>query len=301
MPEAPEKNCDFVRIANGGWVGMVNAEYAGLFEDRSSDWPDPWLSGDTQEVNPIKREGVQVYPVEIGGVPCYVKYFTSHKGGGRKDKLWNRLMWRFGRSRAQQNLTANLMLERAGFGAAEVLLAVRKTSGMDAEDLFVTQAVDGRTFHHELIESGEREKKELLVEAGKSIAELHAAGIIHGDLLPRNLIIGAESQRIYFLDNDRTRKWRWFTPTRQKWRNVEQMLYRLLIYHRYRTLKSFMHSYIQHCGHPPSQARGYAAKIIKRVRQRWVEYARELEISSVPDDVMPDESRRWRVELHAKG
>lgn len=280
---------------------MVNAAHADLFECDQSDWPAVWLSEHGEQVSPADRTGVQVYEAPIGEIPCYVKHFTSRKSGTKQVSLLNRLIWRLGSSRARQNLKANVKLQQAGFSAAKVLLAVRKTDGLKAEDLFITQRVEGETFHHALLDANEERKKNLLEKMGKCIAELHDGGFIHGDLLPRNMIIEDETQAVVFLDNDRTRKWKLHTPRWQKWRNIEQLMYRLLVYHPYKTLRPFVHTYIAQSPYPPAQARKYAATALKRVRRRWVEYAKELKISRIPEDIMPDESRRWRIEIHTEG
>lgn len=300
VSQSTAENNQFKRISHRGWSGMVNVAHVGLFEGDDSDWPAVWLDEDSEQVSPADRKGVQVYEAPIGQLSCYVKHFTSKKSGAAQVSLLSRLIWRFGASRAQQNLKANAKLQEAGFGTAAVLLAVRRTKGLEAEDLFITRRVEGETFHHALLGANDVTKKDLLERMGKCIADLHSAGFIHGDLLPRNMMIEHETQGIVFLDNDRTRKWGLYTPRWQKWRNIEQLMYRLLVYHPYRTLKPLIRHYISHSPYPPVQARRYAATAIKRVRQRWVDYAQKLDISNIPEDIMPDESRRWRIEIHTE-
>jgi Ser/Thr protein kinase RdoA (MazF antagonist) len=72
--------------------------------------------------------------------------------------------------------------------------------------LLVTRAVQG----HDLVAAlaaaqPRREKRALLRALGTVVGRLHAAGFVHGDLVPPNLWLDAGGHFV-FLDNDRTRQ-----------------------------------------------------------------------------------------------
>ena len=93
-------------------------------------------------------------------------------------------------------------LAAAGFAAPEpVLIAARGNAG-----LFVTRDTGGE----ELLAAAARlgadrgAKRRLLSRLGAEVARLHAAGFVHGDLVPTNVRVRGEG--FVFLDNDRTRR-----------------------------------------------------------------------------------------------
>ena len=93
-------------------------------------------------------------------------------------------------------------LTAAGFAAPEtVLIATRGNAG-----LLVTCDVGGE----ELLTAAARlgvdraAKRRLLGRLGAEVARLHAAGFVHGDLVPTNVRVRPEG--FVFLDNDRTRR-----------------------------------------------------------------------------------------------
>ncbi len=86
-----------------------------------------------------------------------------------------------------------------GWRAGEGLLVTR-----DAGGEALLEAVAARRHRHDV-------KRALLRRLGDEVGRLHAAGFVHGDLVPSNVRLVDE--RFLFLDNDRTRRARllvWF-------------------------------------------------------------------------------------------
>lgn len=67
-------------------------------------------------------------------------------------------------------------------------------------------------------------RREFIAALGSTIGRMHAAGISHGDLRPRNILARRESDRwvFYLLDNERTRQFRRM-PDRLRQKNLHQI------------------------------------------------------------------------------
>jgi hypothetical protein len=93
-------------------------------------------------------------------------------------------------------------LRAAGFGAPDVVVAA--TRGRDG--LLVTHDAGGEDLLGAVAarRDDRRAKRALLRALGGEVARLHAAGFVHGDLVPPNVRVAGG--RFVFLDNDRTRR-----------------------------------------------------------------------------------------------
>ena len=93
-------------------------------------------------------------------------------------------------------------LATAGFGAPVVVLAARRSGG----GLLVMRDAGGEDLLAALVRrrGTPAQKRDLLRGLGTEIARLHAAGFVHGDLVPPNVLVGERG--FVFLDNDRTRR-----------------------------------------------------------------------------------------------
>lgn len=93
-------------------------------------------------------------------------------------------------------------LEESGFGAPVVVAAAARGQA----GLLLTRDVGGESVLAAIAAGagGRHAKRALLRRLGAEIARLHAAGFVHGDLVPANVhVVGG---RFVFLDNDRTRR-----------------------------------------------------------------------------------------------
>jgi hypothetical protein len=93
-------------------------------------------------------------------------------------------------------------LTAAGFGAPPVLLAARRAGA----GLLVMRDAGGEDLLAALERRGASPalKRTLLRGLGREVARLHAAGFVHGDLVPPNVLV--REHGFVFLDNDRTRR-----------------------------------------------------------------------------------------------
>jgi len=107
------------------------------------------------------------------------------------DGLRARRAWRMGGA-----------LAAAGFDVPDgVLVGVRRRAGV-----LVTRDVGGRALMDAVAAARGEAKRELLRALGRAIGALHAAGFVHGDLVPSNVQV--RDGAIAFLDHDRTRRGR---------------------------------------------------------------------------------------------
>jgi hypothetical protein len=135
-------------------------------------------------------------------------------------------------SRAMRAFKANLMLEKHGF-EAPVIVAIGeyKSSFLDRENFLVTIKVeDARQIHQFIPDNLEdftkeqlNDLRELIRTFGHTVGRMHAAGIFHGDLRLGNVLVKREKNgwNIFFIDNERTRKFRRL-PARLRLKNLVQ-------------------------------------------------------------------------------
>jgi len=96
----------------------------------------------------------------------------------------------------------------------------------------VTEAVeDARDVWQVLYPDFKRHRGDMedgfLQALGHTIGDLHRSGFFHGDLRWRNVLtrIDEGSWKFYFIDNDRTRWFRWGIPFSCRVKNLSQMLF----------------------------------------------------------------------------
>ena len=172
-----------------GWVGV-----AAVDEPQAQRWLDVAASG-------VGRRSRHARCVPVEGV--FVKAYPAPAG----DKATH--AWRVGDA-----------LRAAGFVVPVVLLvATKETAG-----LLVTADVGGTDLlsHLATLCASTRRgaRRQLLRALGAEVARLHAAGFVHGDLVPSNIqVVGAG---FVFLDHDRTRQSRLLVQVAAR-RNLVQL------------------------------------------------------------------------------
>jgi len=102
--------------------------------------------------------------------------------------------------RARRAFRMGEALRRAGFDAPETLAAAWRAG----EGLLVTSDVGGEELVAAVAGRRGAAKRALLAALGATVGRLHAAGFVHGDLVPSNVRVAGG--RFVFLDNDRTRR-----------------------------------------------------------------------------------------------
>jgi hypothetical protein len=118
--------------------------------------------------------------------------------------------------RARRAFRMGEALRRAGFAAPETLAAAWRAG----EGLLVTRDVGGEDLLAAVAARRGAAKRTLLRALGATVGRLHAAGFVHGDLVPSNLRVAGD--RLVFLDNDRTRRSRFLVAVVGR-RNLVQL------------------------------------------------------------------------------
>jgi hypothetical protein len=108
-------------------------------------------------------------------------------------------------------------LAAAGFAVPPVVLAVWRADAA----VVVTRDVGGVAVGDGVAACTTlAAKRALLRHLGAEVARLHAAGFVHGDLVPPNLHVAGG--RLLWLDHDRTRRGRWLVAAAGR-RNLVQL------------------------------------------------------------------------------
>jgi len=110
--------------------------------------------------------------------------------------------------RAFQELRVTEHAAAAGVRVPTVLAAVERRAGAGYRAALATREIAGAEELPRWLEGRDRESaRRALAEAGRQIAGMHAAGIVHPDLNLRNLlVVGAPAgPQVYLLDFDRAR------------------------------------------------------------------------------------------------
>lgn len=160
------------------------------------------------------------YRVRAGGASetgFFIKIIDAPRGFA-KFKRW------VSGSRAAHIHAISDAIHRAGLNAPPVVLWGRERSS--GRELVMTRRAPGvlaTRYLRGAPQAGFTRKRVLLRALGAEIARLHAAGFIHGDLTPFN-IIADESPTISFIDHERTRRvWFWRIAARARRRNLVQL------------------------------------------------------------------------------
>lgn len=140
-------------------------------------------------------------PRHFAGLDAWLKSEPIAPRVARRLALRARLLGRpYPRLAEFENL---LWLREHGFGAPEPLLAlIGLREGRARWQLLVTRAVPQARDLRSVLEAREGSLHELLEVLGARIAALHAAGFVHRDLHPRNLLVreAPSGPEVLFLD-----------------------------------------------------------------------------------------------------
>jgi len=125
-------------------------------------------------------------------------------------------------SRAHRCMKAHLLLTENGFLAPQTIMAGQK----GLHNFMVAAAVANYISLAAFLKMrlSRAEKTAQLERLGKLIGKMHAARIIHGDLLCGNILLsgGPDRFEIYFIDNERTKR-HFIVPPKQRLKNLVQL------------------------------------------------------------------------------
>lgn len=135
--------------------------------------------------------------------------------------LWD-FMKHFARAnRAERAFKASEMLGKNGFDSPAII-AMGKTA-----NFLVTLEIENAKQIYQFISENKlntRDKRELIRAFGRTVGQMHAKGIFHGDLRLGNILVRQENDhwRFFFLDNERTRKF-YHLPAMLRLKNLVQV------------------------------------------------------------------------------
>lgn len=211
-----------IPIQTDGW--KIFAAAAGNLSDRERDALITQITrtADAAGVRPIRRSRhaatfrLQFMSVASGELDLFVKVIDAPEGIERVKR-------RLRGTRSANVARMSAALNQSGFAAPEVLFYGRQDSG---REVIVTLRSEGdgplRTL--KALKGALAPKRAILHALGSTIAKLHRAGYVHGDLTPFNVLIRrTEPPCFTFLDHERTR--RAFLPVRRnrQLRNLVQL------------------------------------------------------------------------------
>jgi hypothetical protein len=258
-PDAPAPQLARVRL--GGWRGRAAPDWAARIEGD----PLEWLERQPHEVVG-DRPSARTLRVHAADGIVYAKLLAPLRSGAGPI---GRLKWALRPSRAGRVLRVSRRFARAELRVPRVLLALRRRRGWRTEDLLVTAAVEGPSLQRRMVEvQDEAERRRLLRLMGRRAAEMHRAGLVHGDLLPGNLIVVDGGAELVFIDNDRSRRWWPAVPARERRRNLGQALYRMVSWLGYRRSRWFLDGYYGTLGVDGTRRRRETAAVLHRLRPR---------------------------------
>jgi tRNA A-37 threonylcarbamoyl transferase component Bud32 len=224
------------KFITGRWKGLVRDGWEEAFSDI------PRLA-DSGEVIVDKQERM-VRRIETPKGVIYYKYICG-AGTGRGWYFLKNLL-RTPRSLAVWRISEQMRL--AGVGCPLPLLAVSscRFSSFSFEDILVTAEVPFPQVS-DLLRNADSDdlRSQILQKAGQGIRELHEKGFVHGDCLPGNICMAPEG-RLFFLDNDRTRRKSLFCSRKgQLWNLVQFCSHALTVLPNQQLLQHFLRGYEQ--------------------------------------------------------
>jgi len=214
---------------------------------------------------------VKVGMVDAAGIgPTYVKRYNAFSWRVRLSSL-------FVRSPALRALDGTRLLAEAGFRAAVPLAAleyrrwwlVEKSFFLTAE---VTGAVPADQFWWDA--RGKSPRRALIAGLAGLFADLHRAGIYHGDLKDANVLVRREGDRIayYLLDLEHVRRRRTL-PSRRRIKNLVQLHRTLGRLATARENLLFLRAYLGDEGRSRSIRRTWWRRVCAAVRRKDLRHA----------------------------
>jgi hypothetical protein len=125
--------------------------------------------------------------------------WTRALDGGR-DRLWLKVYPSPDGHRAWRAWRMSAALTAAGLASPDGILVARRGGA----GVLVTRDAGGQPLLAAVATVAGSAKRELLHALGRAVGGLHAAGFVHGDLVPSNVIV--RGHELVLLDHDRTRR-----------------------------------------------------------------------------------------------
>lgn len=167
------------------------------------------------------------FPGEKESGDFYLKMYSG-------TRFWGRVKDLFRDSKAFRALKMGRALSSLGFHVPLTVVAGEERRFRFLKRAFLlTIGIGGSSLPVFLHEYGAlpsdpdllKRKREHLRQLAQEIRRLHGYGFVHGDLIPNNILVRAEGEGVafFYIDNDRTRRYRGWCPAILRKRNLIQL------------------------------------------------------------------------------
>jgi len=249
----------FVPFASGAWRGYCSADWQEIFRDLET-----WLQENPGEMV-VHYPCRDVRRIATPRGTIYSKYIRALTDKGLVRKEWfSYLKWVLRPSRAVGAWRAAVAMAAAGLDCPVPILAARKREKGYPTDIIVTPEVPFPDCWNLL-------PGETPAQVAKTVAHaaalLHVRDFAHGDFILRNLCLDTNTNRIVYLDNDRT----WLPPCfvrhHYQRRNLAQMAYSLATkYNDLEPVRLFLKDYADEAGWPSA---GDQRRLLRITQRRY--------------------------------
>ena len=227
---------------------------------------------DLRQVKSAASARVYRFTLEDQGqtTPVYFKEYLDRS-------IWDVLKHMVRASRARRAFRASLMLTRRGFRAPQVLALgetrawlVTRRSFLLTRDVTESVRVSDYLVGNKppLTPDALRRRRALIRVLGQTVGDMHRQGIVHGDLRLGNVLARREDDhwRLFFLDNERTRRFPWLPP----WLRLKNLVQVNMLSRGVTNTDRvrFFRAYLAACPDLRPHDRRWAARVQARTRKR---------------------------------
>jgi tRNA A-37 threonylcarbamoyl transferase component Bud32 len=156
-------------------------------------------------------------------------------------------------------------MERRGLIVPPVVHVAKRGWGLGREELIVTRELPCVSVRTALAGRDATEARGVMELLGRSVAELHAAGVVHGHLLLGHLFLAAEGSAVIFIDNDENSLYAGPAPPAGRLMNLRQIAGQTLRGYGSQW-RLFFHSYLQASGLGRGQGRRLLVRALRGAR-----------------------------------
>jgi hypothetical protein len=276
--ERPEgEKISFSRYRRNGWQGWILDGWQQLPE-----WSDldGWLQSPDQAVV-LELPCRTVSRRETAFGPVYAKLMRGRNDGAlRNREVFSWLKWTLLPSRGEHVLKVSAAMLAHGHRCPVPVLGVRCRGRWGyPRELFVSRELLLPTLEECLVQaSGRDEQRRLLQLSAEELARFHRDRFVHGDFLPRNACVDVAAGALYFLDNDRSRRWPFRPPFFRQRRNLAQFCYNVMLVDGSGDSplpEWFLHAYAEaRVDWPATRRRAEIALVLMQCARRWRQHGR---------------------------
>jgi hypothetical protein len=221
-----KRTIEALPYAQDGWNGWMESAW---MDFAPLQQPDSWLTpqnGKTILDLPCRR----VLRLETPRGAVYAKIMRAGNDGVIKNReWWGLLRWMLLPSRGVHIFHMHQRMLAMGHGCAEPVLGARHRGPWGyPHELFISREVPHDTLEALFPKLDAIQLETCLRCCAVQLAAFHADGFVHGDCIKRNLCYDMAEEQLYFLDNDRTKRWRNKAPFFLQRRNLAQFCYSLV-------------------------------------------------------------------------